>query len=482
MNLKEILFENKGFKQTIFKNTFWLTVSQIAVRLLKLVLVIYVARKLSIADYGKFNWALSFVTLFTVLADLGINSISIREFAQDQNNEKHIADLFGLKMFLGIAVCLLIIFYSSFFVQDFAIRIMFWILATYAVIIAFDGLFLSFFQAREKMEYIAWADIIQGASTVIFGLFFVFKWNTSIALSWAYLFSAILYTLFFIIAFKICKQKFKIAFDFKIWFKFLKMSWPLAMAGIFGVIYTSTDSVMLGWFSQFEAVAFYNAAQKFIWIAVIPAGLIYSSFFPAINKIIDQEKERFQKAWSFQLEIMFAIAIPMVVGILVLAPKIIEFGFGSNYFPAIGALKMLTAVLFLSYLSHPFNQLLVSFHRQKYLFWISCSTAILNMILNAILIPQYSFYGAGIATIASYFSSLVLSIYFCKKSVNIDLLNSNLIISIFISLISSVLMFLVINHKSIYSLNIFVVGILGILIYFIIFGILRTKLLSKLYQ
>jgi O-antigen/teichoic acid export membrane protein len=482
MNIKEILFENKGFKQTIFKNTFWMAMSQVAIRLLKLVLIIYVARLLSIAEYGKFNWALSFVTLFTVFSDLGINAISIREFSQNQENEKHIPDLFGLKLFLGFLVFLAISGYAIFFISDINIKFIILILALYAVILAFDGLFISFFQAREKMEFIAWADFVQGLTTVIFGLLFVFKLKTAQSLSWAYLIAAIVYTLFYIIIFKLQKQKFKASFDLTTWKKFLKMSWPLALSGIFGVIYTSTDSVMLGWFNQFEAVAFYNAAQKFIWIAIIPAGLIYSSFFPAVNKIIDEEKEKFQKAWSFQLEVIFIIAIPMIFGILALAQKIIEFGYGTNYDPAIGALKMLTAVVFFSYISHPFNQLLVSFHKQKYLFWISFLTAMLNVVLNAMLIPKYSFYGAGIATIISYFIAVCLNIYFCNRFLTINLWNKNLLMTVIISVISALGMFFTLINNNVYHFGIFILGITGITVYFVLFYILRMKLLKNLYQ
>jgi len=482
MDIKGLLFENKGFKQTIFKNTFWLSASQVAIRLLKLALIFYVARMLTVEEFGRFNWALSFVTLFAVFADLGINSISIREFSQKKENEQHMSDLFGLKIFLGFFVFVAIFLYSLFFIQDSDMKIMLWILSLYGVIISFDGLFASFFQAREKMEYIAWADFIQGGITVIFGLIFVFLLPNALSLSWSYLLAALFYTVFFIILFKLQKEKFSISFNIQTWKKFLKMSWPMALAGIFGVIYTSTDSVMLGWFKQFEAVAYYNAAQRFIWIAIIPAGLIYSSFFPAVNKIIDESKERFQKAWSFQMEIMFALAIPLVIGIITMAAKIIDFGYGSNYYPAVGALKILAIMLFFSYISHPFNQLLVSFHKQNHLFWISFITAIQNVVLNAILIPQYSFYGAGIATIISYFSSLVLTIYFCKKFLTFDLLNRNIIITILISSVSCLLMYSVIIIPQIYQANLFVSVIIGIIVYFSIFAALRIKLLNKFYQ
>ncbi len=482
MNLRELLFNNTGFKQTLFKNTFWLSFSQAIVRLLKLLLVIYVARTLTVADYGKFNWALSFVTFFTVFSDLGINSISIREFSQNKENEKHVPDLFGLKFFLGISVFCIIFLYSWFFISDFSIKALILILACYAVVLAFDGLFISFFQAREKMEFIAWADIIQAGITVGFGIFFALNFKNSIALAWAYLLAAIAYTIFFVIAYSLQKEKFLISFNIATWKKFLKMSWPVALAGIFGVIYTSTDSVMLGWFKQFEAVAFYNAGQKFIWIAIIPAGLIYSVFFPAVNKMIEESMEKFQKVCSFKMETMITLASPIVFGIIALAPKIIDFGFGANYYPAIGVLKMLTAMVFLSYLIHPFNQLLVSFHKQEYLFWISLSTALINVVLNAILIPKYSFYGAGIATIISYFLAVVLNVYFCRKFIAVDLMNSNLIWTFFIALFSSLTMFYILNLENIYSLHIFITPLIGMISYCFVFYFLRFKILNNYYK
>ncbi|HNZ83829.1 MAG TPA: flippase [Candidatus Pacearchaeota archaeon] len=482
MDIKGLLFENKGFKQTIFKNTFWLAASQVAIRLLKLALIFYVARMLTVEEFGRFNWALSFVTLFAVFADLGINSISIREFSQKKENEQHMSDLFGLKIFLGFFVFVAIFLYSLFFIQDSDMKIMLWILSLYGVIISFDGLFASFFQAREKMEYIAWADFIQGGITVIFGLIFVFLLPNALSLSWSYFLAALFYTVFFIILFKLQKEKFSVSFNIQTWKKFLKMSWPMALAGIFGVIYTSTDSVMLGWFKQFEAVAYYNAAQKFIWIAIIPAGLIYSSFFPAVNKIIDESKEKFQKAWSFQVEIMFALAIPIVVGIFALAPKIIEFGYGPNYYPAIGALKVLAVMLFFSYIIHPFNQLLVSFHKQESIFWVSSSTALLNVVLNAILIPKYSFYGAGVATVISYFAALVFNVLLCKKYLSVDLLNKNTMMTIFVSSISCIPMFFAVTNQAVYRFNVFIPGIIGVIVYFLFFGLLRTKLLNKFYR
>ncbi len=80
--------ENKTVKQTIFKNTFWLGIGLGTDRLFRLVLLIYTARILGAVDYGKFNFALSFLALFAIFSDLGLPIIIIREFAREKEKQE----------------------------------------------------------------------------------------------------------------------------------------------------------------------------------------------------------------------------------------------------------------------------------------------------------------------------------------------------------------------------------------------------------
>ena len=72
----------------------------------------------------------------------------------------------------------------------------------------------------------------------------------------------------------------------------MKMSWPLALIGLFGVIYSSIDSVMLGYWNMFEETGWYNAAQKIVLTGLVPMGLIGASFYPALSKFSKESKEK----------------------------------------------------------------------------------------------------------------------------------------------------------------------------------------------
>jgi len=88
----------------------------------------------------------------------------------------------------------------------------------------------------------------------------------------------------------------QLQFNTAVWKKYLKMSWPLALIGLFGVVYTFTDSVMLGYWNLFEETGWYNAAQKIALAGLIPMGLIGASFFPALSKVSKDAKKRISES------------------------------------------------------------------------------------------------------------------------------------------------------------------------------------------
>ena len=76
--IKEFLFENQNTRQTIAKNTFWLSFGEITGRLLRLGIVIYAARILGAAGWGVFSYLTSLAAVFTIFTDVGLGAVLIR--------------------------------------------------------------------------------------------------------------------------------------------------------------------------------------------------------------------------------------------------------------------------------------------------------------------------------------------------------------------------------------------------------------------
>jgi len=156
-----------------------------------------------------------------------------------------------------------------------------------------------------------------------------------------------------------------------------------------------------------------------------------------------------------------------------LAPGIINFIYGQNYAPAILAFQILMVTSGIIFLYTPLQQVLIIFDRQKKIFWVVLFGAIFNIILNSILIPKFSLYGAAAATVATHF---LVGISLLKLTLNFHFIpqfNQRILLNFTIAILSSLLMSFIISLPRIYNLHIIFPILFGALIYGATFFILR---------
>jgi len=470
------LLHNLGAKQTIVKNTFWLGVAEGITRFLKLFLIIYVARILGATEYGKFTFALAFVSLFAIFSDFGISTITTREIAREKEKEKEFPALLSLKLVLSIGTLLLICIGSFFITPDPVIQGIIWILGIYIIVSSFSSIIYAFFHARQKMEYEAWAKILQAIAVTGTGFFVLYNFPSVQSLSLIYLFSSLVALIFILLLFHFKVYQLRLSFNKNIWQNILTLSWPLALGGAMGSICANTDSIMMGYWGQITETGWYNAAQRIVAVALIPTGLIAASFFPALSKFLGESKEKLQKNWDYFMEIMIFLSVPLVIGGIALASKIIDLVYDPSYSPSILAFQILIIIGGIVILGIPFTQILVVSNQQKKTFWIVLFGAILNVILNLILIPEYSLYGAAMASLIAGLLMFSLSFIFTLKFTFIQPINLKLISTFLIAFISSITMYLVISFPDIYNLYIVYIILIGILSYFLTFFIFKKVL------
>lgn len=476
-NLKAFLFNNLTVKQTIFKNAFWLSVSLGISKLLGLFLLIYAARILGAEEYGKFTFALSFVSLFVIFCSFGLPSIIVREFARDKEKKENFYSIISLQTLLTLVAFILILFSSFFITSDAVIQRIILILALFSLINNFIAVFQAFFEAHQKMEYEAWLIILQYLLIFCFGLFVLFRDPSAENLGYAYFFSALIALIFVLLFFYFKISPFKVRWDSFVWKRFLIMSWPLALSGFFGSIYAYSDSVIMGYWGMLAETGWYNAASKIILATLIPMGLISGSFYPALSKYSHDSREKFQKIWCYQLEIMIFLAIPLVVGGVVLASKIINSFYPTDFFPSILTFQILILMAGISFVYRPFYDAMIALNHQTKIFWITLSGALANIILNLILIPKFSLYGAAIATVITNFLILLIVIFLLKKFTFVHIPVLRIFLTFLVSVGAVLLMYFVIRQLLIYSVNIFILTFLAAVAYF--FAILVLKIITK---
>lgn len=441
--------------------------------MLNFVLMIFVARILGATEYGKFAFALAFVSLFTVVADLGISTIMVREFAQDKEREKEFYSLISLKIILGLGMLILTLIGAFFVIVDSNIQKIIFILALYVLINSFIDTVYAFFQSRQKMEYQALAAVFGSLCLTALGFFVIFHIPSAKNLSMAFLLANLIALFFLMVFFHSRVLPLRVDWQKNVWQKFLFLSWPLAFTSFFALLYTYIDSVMLGFFGKLTENGFYNAAYRIAWMAYIFTGLAVTSFYPILSKALEESKEKLQRVWDFQMELMTILAVPLMIGGIILAPRIIEFFYGKAFLPSVLALQILMGMAGILLLGAAFYQILIVANHQKKLIWVTLLGAIVNIILNLILIPKYSLYGAASASLITQFIIFILMIFFAVKFTKIKFPDLKFLNVLAMVMVSGAAMSIVISSARIFYLNVLLSITIGVLVYFSLFFTLK---------
>lgn len=184
-------------------------------------------------------------------------------------------------------------------------------------------------------------------------------------------------------------------------------------------VYTSSDTVMLGFVSGDYAVGLYSVAAKVYNVLkpLISAVTVVSIPRLAAYAGTGSMKE-YQKLLRDIYLILFVVALPAIVGLFMLSDNVIVFISNTDYLGATWALRFLSLAVIFSVFSSFYNQcVLIPMKMEKDFLVATIVSAGANIILNFLLIPLYSHNGAALATMISELISLICCYWASKKVV-----------------------------------------------------------------
>lgn len=186
-------------------------------------------------------------------------------------------------------------------------------------------------------------------------------------------------------------------------------------------IYAVLDRTMLGLFSSIDDVAIYDQAQKIIKVslAIVPA--LSTVMMPRIaNMIAKKETENIEKYMAKSGLFIWIISCGLSFGLAGIASEFVPWFYGEEFLAVTNvfyvSVWMVIAVgganLFAVQYLIPSNQ------QNKYTVSVTVA-AIINIILNIVLIPKFGFYGAAFATVVAEFIGVGIQINYVRKQLNV---------------------------------------------------------------
>lgn len=415
--IKDFLLHNKTTRQTIMKNFFWLTLGQFGSRFIRAIIVIYGVRALSVQEYGIFSYAMSLFGFFMLFSDIGISALLTRAVTQKpKEQEYYFATSLVIKIFLLLITICLILFIAPAISKIEAAVLLLSPLAFMGVFESLREFFVSFFRGKEKMELDALIIIISNVTLTIFGFIIFSISQTAQAFVTAYLLSSACG--FAVIFFFVKDRLLKIFSYFRknLVLPILKSAFPFAFGSMLGILMFDIDNVMMGWWRKVEEIGYYGAAQRIVGILTIFSGIIATVVFPVLSRLVTQgDKNKLKLFLERVMTINFLLAVPLVVGGILVRKSLIILIFGANYLPAVNVFSIIINLLLISYPLVILSSLVFAYDKQAKFVGYTAAAALTNTALDALLIPRYGAVGSGIATIAAQLVAFTLTLRFAKK-------------------------------------------------------------------
>jgi O-antigen/teichoic acid export membrane protein len=414
--LRSLLFTNQNVRQTVVKNTFWLTFGIAASRLIKSAIVIYAARILGAEGYGLFAYVVSLATIFTTFMDFGMNSLITRESAKDLSvQQKYFATGLGIKTAMFVVIVAIVALLAPLFIRQQEVVAL---LPIVIIMIGLDGFrdfAASLSRAWEKMEVEAFVQIFTNAMIVIGGFIALFITKSPLSLAIGYTAGVGVGMLW---AFKPYGKYIANArrnFSPGLIKKILVSCWPYGMLGLMGVIMLNTDTIMIGWFKDITNVGYYSAGQRIVQLLYGISGIISAAFFPSMVKL-SQEREKFRILVERALSIMLMAALPITLGGMLLAKPIIYLLFGDEYLPATLSFIFMNLTYLPIFFTAILSNAVFALNQERKLFTYVILGIVGNLVFNLVLIPLIGIAGAALSTVINQMIITVYLILKLKKS------------------------------------------------------------------
>lgn len=440
----------------------------------------YVSRILLPIGTGNVAFATSVISYFTMIAMLGVPTYGIRACAQVRENKEELSRVTQELIFINLGMALIsYVFFaiSLFMIPTFESQKTLLIICSSATILNVLGVSW-LYQALEQYSYITFASLLFKVVGLV--LMFVLVHNVDDYL-WYGLITVISsfgsYILNFIRMRKFIYMYPVGNYNFKRHLKPIGTFFAMTVAT---TVYTNLDTVMLGMMKGNDEVGIYNAAIKIKSLMVTLVTSLGTVLLPRLSYYFEQNDfKNFKAIIGKAISFVLLFSIPCSIYFVIYSKEIILFLSGSAYLASIAPMCILMPTITLIGLSNITGiQVMVPSGNEKKVLYSVIWGAVIDFLINLMLIPRFGSSGAAIGTLAAEFLVLIIQCFFLKNL----LLEIKGEIEIKVLLISIIPLSFILYmlHKSIVFDSIFITLVFSACLFFALYGIVLLLLREKI--
>lgn len=372
---------------------------------------------------GQYQFILSYVLLFSVVVDFGIQQLVIKKVSEDkEEGKKYLGHFFAVEFVLAFTIWIVLAIIAVWAGFDPLVR--------NGIFVAGFGMFLnaltiphkSILSAHEDMHHIAIINFLDSVINVAVIFSAIFLGKSVVFLALVQVFNGIMHILAYEYLIKRYVPKpelfnFLKGLDFSLIKNMVKAALPFGMLVGFSIVYNKIDIIILTHFRGYAETGLYTAAYKFVDLLAFVPAVVSSSLYPFISsRLMSEDKGAISASLEKYTRMMLALAIPLIAGGVILAKKLIVVVGGADFFGGYVALEILVFASGILFIYAAVNSLMVN-QLTKIAVKVTFSNIILNIVGNAVFIPIYGLKAAAIMTVVSELIQASLYFYFVRSRI-----------------------------------------------------------------
>lgn len=431
-------------KSKFLKNSVVYTIGDLLPKVITFFMIPVLTGHMSKADYGIYNYLIVLIGFFSMAYVLGLDGALTRFYYEykDKGKEKElISSIWIFLLIYDILISIVLLFLgkgiiSKLILKDIPFKPYFIFLVLICFFTTFSSLPLVLVRLREQAFRFGLFNIITTIVNVFFIFYFVsYKKQGAEGNLKANLITYVIFSIvYFILNFKDLKP----VIAPKIIKGALKYGIPLIPHALGAWILMSSDRFFLNMYRTKDELGIYGLGYQFGMLVYFLIVAVNKAYVPFFFKTAEEEKENAPKVFEEIIRYYLVIIITIGFGLALFSKEIISIMVPNKSYHIAYTIVPLIA---LAYILNGFYFMSVNgifYSKKTYILPVSTGiSAVVDVILNYLLIPKYGMYGAAIATASAYLVLFIVTYYYSQKFYYIKwqwkniLLNGSLGIALF---------------------------------------------------
>lgn len=395
--------------RVVARNTAFMLGGQILIKVFAFIFSVYVVRRLGDVHFGRYSAALAYVALCSMFTDLGTSALSVREMARRQENIAWmVPDIVALRAVLSL-VAIVGLTLSAWLLGKTPDMILGIFIASCGLLLyAFQGPLDSAMIAQERLDFSSAFRLLNQIVFVVLGTILLVVGAGYIGLLLASLGGVLAMGL---ASAYVVSRVLRLRFERpnpRRWWSLLKGGFPFGVKGVADRFARRFDTVFMSFVLTEAAVGWYNVPYNLITMMMLLAHSLSLSMYPTMVKEYDSGRGSIQGTVQRALRYLLLISLPLAVGGMLLADRIIVLLYGQEFAPAIPVMQVMVWLLPSMFLAEILGCTNSTMHLEKKAAVANVVKALIGVALNVALIPRLGVVGAAIAMLVTWLSSNVM--------------------------------------------------------------------------